>query len=233
MGDRCYMRLEFRECDKALVIEHLGVEENYFEATDRPGIFEVVEEQADGGLTDAREALAEAGVPFIGWHGAGEQYDSFEFAAADGVMVEAPCLYDSGPVVTLTQVGQIDPISLKIARDYFTTLRKAEALLGRKPTPLPVNGGGSDIHAKGRNGYFKVHTVEACILGSTPRTQEGEKEVHVEVYSKRRGSAAPIRLYGPKTAISQLLRELADGIDASPRDENYHLVQLPMDSVGG
>jgi hypothetical protein len=79
-----------------------------------------------------------------------------------------------------------------------------------------------NIEAKGRNGIFKVNS--ARVWRFSPRTKDTppldsrdyllQSEVMIEIFSKRRDGAPPIRLQGPAEDIQLFVMELANSVNA-------------------
>lgn len=91
MGDRCYMRLTCRPCDKA-EFEKLGFEVHSETATE----CEMVDESANWGHSGDMPT----GIPYFGERGHGDQYDSAEFACYDGQYFQAYTDNDGDLIVT-------------------------------------------------------------------------------------------------------------------------------------
>ena len=135
MGDRCWLRVDFRKVDEERVVAMLGE-------------FEGVEEDADGvmtgegneynyGANSELEELARAGIPFISHNGAGGDYGDGHTAACGGDRDYLDADHDGHATVRFnTETGEVDPDSLKSARAYAVVERRARAAL-----KAPLAGG--------------------------------------------------------------------------------------------
>src|SRR4029077_5277209 len=94
MGDRAYVEIVCREEDEPL-FEALGFMQEFRHALP-DNVVTMVDAEASEGATTERQALAEKGIVFRGWHDAGGSYDGACFASAGGKYHEAPRLHHRG-----------------------------------------------------------------------------------------------------------------------------------------
>ena len=136
MGDRCYMEVTVRKTDapkfeEILGLKGTGVPQTFSIYTVAEAVSYVVEESNYGDHEPRMEA-AEAGCAFIGFHTSGHEYPACEFAAADGVMVEALTDTDSGLLVPIdVENGRavVQPHILADVQRYLDLRKRAEELM--------------------------------------------------------------------------------------------------------
>ena len=82
---------------------------------------------------------------------------------------------------------------------------------------LDIQCGDKEISVRGRNGYFNLKTVEVLILESG--------NIHIGMYSSKRGKSAPVSCYGSRdelyrvfAEISHLLRPYDAGLEKHKND---------------
>ena len=89
MGDRCHLTITFREKDAAELGKILTGSEatKWWDDVDgnpAEGILEVGVDEVNYGWYTELDVAADAGIPFVGWHGAGSEYGEHEFVSCDG-----------------------------------------------------------------------------------------------------------------------------------------------------
>ena len=143
MGDRCNLELTLRRTDLDRVNEVLNEpagnkwwdEERSMSAE---GIVELVCLEANWALFDEREQLAQAGIPFFGHHGEGDDYAGCLFASLDGEQIE---VYTDRDGLICVQINEDMRLitNLGYVRAYLEKLRAVEELFG-----IPTGEAGSD-----------------------------------------------------------------------------------------
>jgi hypothetical protein len=134
MGDRVYMRITCRRED-APHFEKLGFVED--EAESEIAV-SMVDDEANYGHSQPLRELARGGVPFLGWHDAGGEYDS-RVLASDGVeYAEALCTaQEPRPLAPVNADGSIDADGLREALRYHEVLVRAQLALGVQEEAAP------------------------------------------------------------------------------------------------
>lgn len=139
MGDRCYLSMRVFNEDLPKLTE-MGY------GPDEPGVWYEVEDQGDGttrladdqanyGYYEHRQAWAEAGIRFEGYHDAGADYGGAVFVGIGGAHFE--CEGSEGdPVAKVKRDGTIEAGP---ASEYLAALRRFDSELEaeRKPARAP------------------------------------------------------------------------------------------------
>lgn len=128
MGDRCSLEMTVRKQDRDRVIEVMGEPEfeNDPQSTLGPNLLDLSWAQKNHRGASDRLQLTNEGIPFVGWHGPGDNYGEFVFASCDRVMKECPKLTivdRAEPVVVVRQDHEgllvLDPQMATLASDYW------------------------------------------------------------------------------------------------------------------
>lgn len=132
MGDRCYVRVTFRESDEAKINEVIGAGESPFNERDidRPGVLFGIAFEANYGWSSELSELAKAGVPFIAFNDAGGEYGPGLTAAIDGDIAEVDASPEGEIVVRFNrETGEPGPGSLTYAKAYLAIEQRVEEAL--------------------------------------------------------------------------------------------------------
>lgn len=134
MGDRVYMRITCRRED-APHFQKLGFVED---ETESEIAISMVDEEANYGHWQPLQDLAEAGIPFFGWHDPGGEYDGRVLASDGADYADALCTtHECRPLAPVNADGSIDSAGLIAAQRYYEVLSRARAaLVIREETPL-------------------------------------------------------------------------------------------------
>lgn len=159
MGDRCYLQITLRREDLDRFGEAGGLGPDWWdEELDEPaeGIVEVAVCEANYACIDAREAAAEARVPFFGAHDAGDEYAGCAFASVDGEHVE---VYTDPDGLICAQLDEEMRLltGLEYIRAYLDRLAAVRRLFGlrvREPEPDTV-----DTEAERIGEHYLLHIV--------------------------------------------------------------------------
>jgi hypothetical protein len=128
MGDRCWIQVTVRTQDVAVAANILDPSDDAESHDD--GTTTLLDGEADYGWSTELQDLAERKhIPFVGCHGAGDEYGAQEFCSdgqtyheiPEGPMVLA-LIHDDGAV-------EIDEDSLGEIKEYAATLTRARKLL--------------------------------------------------------------------------------------------------------
>ena len=141
MGDRCALTMTFHERDREVVEEVLGTWEQEDPHPDLPGCLTVWFSEMNYGACNEREELANRGVPFFGYHCAGDDYGPLAFAACDGRIDEIDADHQGKPSVVIDERSGIPTgESLRLAKEYVQRLKRAHQALRQRSgsgTQLP------------------------------------------------------------------------------------------------
>ncbi len=132
MGDRCYVRVTFRESDEPKINKILGYGESPFDERDidRPGVLFGVAFEANYGWSAELTELAKTGIPFIAFNDAGGEYGPGLTASIDGEVAEVDASPEGDIVVRFSrETGEVGPGSLTYAKGYFAIEKRVEAAL--------------------------------------------------------------------------------------------------------
>ncbi len=140
MGDRCYVRVTFRESDTPKVNEILGGGENPFDELEddgRPGVVVGIAFEANYGWVEEMLLLARAGVPFQVYNGAGSEYgDGLGVSTGDGKIVEAGADMNGYIIARIDpKTGDPVPDDLQAARAFIAAEKKVGELFGAAGSP--------------------------------------------------------------------------------------------------
>ncbi len=129
MGDRCYLEITYRKDDHPAFQKILGWKDSmkwYDDVLEQNDTWiHVYADEVNYGLMSEREAIAQDGIPFFGWHGAGGDYECCLFAAADGEMADVVGT-EERPRVGLREDGSIDPSEVNWGMAYYRILHEAK-----------------------------------------------------------------------------------------------------------
>ena len=141
MGDRCYLRIEVRARDAQRVIDTIGEPgETDYDGDDKsaetddskPPVYLAYEEVNYGG-TDEICDVRSLGIPFIGYHGAGECY-SEEMFACDGKTYQEASSCDGDPVIGVSiRTGKPSPGAARRVASFAKLYRKSYMLVYGAP----------------------------------------------------------------------------------------------------
>ena len=162
MADRCHLELTLRRDDLdrfgAILDEPPGIKwwvVLVWEPAE--GIIEVAVQQANYALYEEREQAAAQGIPFLGHHGQGYDYEGCVFASLHGVQLEAYvdrdgllCLQLAEDMTVLTDLEHV--------RAYLQKRRAAERLFGIAVSPIRT--GGSETLAASLRAHYLLHIVD-------------------------------------------------------------------------
>ena len=133
MGDRGWMQVTFRTEDKEKIYEAFGPgeweEDDVLNSGD--GTIRQTWAEMNYGGYDERLELATAGVLFFGWHSAGDNYDSYRFAAHDGEMNEWQTTQE-GKLVVCAE-GGVDLEEAQEVLAYIEFEKEAERQVHNRP----------------------------------------------------------------------------------------------------
>ena len=140
MGDRCYLTLRFRKADsKAFTKEFMYSPEEWAEEVhlDENGIMEVSITEANYALYREFQNLAEAKIPFIVTHTAGDAYGPGEMVSdGEGNFSGVVVGHEGGGYVAAiklnreTEVLELDERDLDDLRAHLKILDRVEKMLG-------------------------------------------------------------------------------------------------------
>ena len=130
MADRCWIHMTFKEKDQKEFKNILGDiwDEEYAEK----GTINAHTCEANYGLSDERLELAEAGLAFYGYHGAGGDYGEIAFACYEGEEREINADYDGKPVVNIYEDGLILDRDIDEAIKYWDIHKQAKEYIDGK-----------------------------------------------------------------------------------------------------
>ena len=144
MGDRCYLSMRFRKVDTPRVCEFFDEDLATFErglTDNQDGTVTLEENEANYGYSDVRDCMAQAGIIFEGFHGAGDDYGEALFCSFDGVSYDADSIFQSGdPAVSVDRdTGEINEAQLNRVREFVEARKKALAYLAAdQPQEVPA-----------------------------------------------------------------------------------------------
>ena len=133
MGDRCYFSMRVLKKDKETVGKIMFGEDwvRYpsgpwcIEDDNGDGTITLIQDEADYGYLDQRQALAEAGMVFEGYHEPGGEYGENVFACFNGKHVQAVAV-EAAPVAFVDKDGSVEEDSLKDAKEYYELFEQVE-----------------------------------------------------------------------------------------------------------
>lgn len=134
MGDRCYVQMTMRKTDVPLFAQFVGAEPDeqwfdYEDELDNPELTDVSLHEANYALLDARQAAAEAGIPFFGTHDAGSEYGPGGFVSLHGQMFDVSLSHDGYLILALDDdLKPVDADDLTHLRAYTTKLKAVKRL---------------------------------------------------------------------------------------------------------
>lgn len=132
MGDRCYVRVHFRESDEPTINKILGYGESPFEEReiDRPGVLLGIAFEANYGWCAELTELAKTGIPFIAFNDAGGEYGPGLTASIDGEVAEVDASPEGEIVVRFNrETGEPGPDSIAYAQTYLAIEKRVEEAL--------------------------------------------------------------------------------------------------------
>lgn len=136
MGDRTFLEMYFRKCDAALVAEHMGEDENQFDEAGNPAVYQLIIEEINYGGYDERCALANAGVPFHGSHGASVgSYSSCHFVGFEGKLYEQLDNDNGWFMIPIDHNGEISERDIQSARRFIWINATVQLLFAETPAP--------------------------------------------------------------------------------------------------
>jgi len=136
MGDRCSLSITLRQDDLPKLLRLLdfsdqeiqrGVGGEVETQDSDDGSTTVRVHEANYGLYSERQELAAMGVAYYGSHGAGGDYGSAAFTAANGQWADVPMSECGQIMVPVNDRGRPDARTIKEARLYQRLLREARA----------------------------------------------------------------------------------------------------------
>lgn len=202
MGDRCYVRIWIRDSDRARVEEILDCPlEDWFQEIEEdptePGILELGASEVDGGMTQEREAIAIAGIPYHGYSTEGESYGSYDFIGFERNYYECPNHTSYGRVVPLVEddgngppVADIGPV---------VELWEAERMV------YSLFSAHTDEERKKRSFEIKIRLRDGSILHDVSNGQTISGEQIAEVFKKAQ------EFYGDSHSDNPVIMEMGYG----------------------
>ena len=141
MGDRCALTVTFREHDRGVVEEVLGPWDQEDSHPNLPGCIVVWFSEMNYGGCNEREELAKRGIPFFGYHCAGDDYGPLAFAACGSRIDEIMADHLGEPVINIdANTGEPTKEARQIAKEYVQRLKQVHQRLRRRdrvpPKPL-------------------------------------------------------------------------------------------------
>lgn len=158
MGDRCYVQYRVHPEDIAKLLEleprltYIEPSCDYGDAENRYGVYDAMGFDPDGAPDDGMrqleevnyggagdwEIMAEAGIRFYGWSGAGGDYGEIDFHCDGKELRTADAGFDGGYVIHMLD-GDFLPQTLDRLREYEASRLKVFAEIDEAWSLLPCN----------------------------------------------------------------------------------------------
>jgi len=139
MGDRCYIEVEYRKKDEVQIRDIIGCDWEEVKNEDC-GVVTGVYFEANCGMYDELQRMANDSIVFKGYHGSGGDYGAASFACFQGILAYQNTL-DGTPVIAISENCVMNEVDLEAAKEYFSTRDKVVELFESWAKIIPSPAG--------------------------------------------------------------------------------------------